>query len=65
MTSEDVAALAKLVSADVLAVRGKIAVLGAKNRKKSEPAKLAKKPQPKRKEAPKTARRQVKNAYWR
>ncbi|HJJ40283.1 MAG TPA: YhbY family RNA-binding protein [Methanocorpusculum sp.] len=65
MTSEDVVALAKLTSADVLAFRGKIAVLGAKNRKKSEPAPQSKKSQPKRRIVSKSSRRQPKNAYWR
>jgi len=65
MTKEEVTNLAKLVSADILALRGKIAVLGAKNRKKSESVTLSPKPQPKRRNVPGSSRRQTKNAYWR
>jgi len=65
MTKEEVSALAKVVSADVLALRGKIAVLGAKNRKKTESVSLSPRPQPKRRNIPGQSRRQNKNAYWR
>ncbi|HJJ63886.1 MAG TPA: YhbY family RNA-binding protein [Methanocorpusculum sp.] len=60
-TEEEIRELAKLVAADVLAVRGKIAVLGAKNRGKAVSLGPQKKQQAK--PAP-TARRKLKNAYW-
>ncbi len=60
-TEAEIRELAKAVSADVLAVRGKIAVLGAKNRGKT--VSLA--PQKKQQAKPgTTARRKLKNAYW-
>ncbi|HJJ46687.1 MAG TPA: YhbY family RNA-binding protein [Methanocorpusculum sp.] len=64
MTSEDVTALAKHVSADVLTVCGKTTVLGAKNRNKSEPI-LVQKPRLKKRERSTSSRRHTKNVYWR
>lgn len=60
-TEEEIRELAKLVAADVLAVRGKIAVLGAKNRGKAVSLAPQKRQQAKQSI---TARRKLKNAYW-
>lgn len=49
-----------MVNADVLAVRGKIAVLGAKNRGKA----VALGPQKKQQAKEPSARKKIKNAYW-
>ena len=49
-TEEEIRELAKLVAADVLAVRGKTVSLGPQKKQQAKPAP--------------TARRKLKNAYW-